>query len=89
FLSRWESPEAAKAFARFYSAYVPARYQLKNSGMVGSVGTGDQSITWDAGQQGKVIIQVHGSDVLVLESFDESTRVRLSAALLPGLESVR
>jgi len=89
FLSRWESPEAAKAFAQFYSAYVPTRYQLKNAGMIGSVGGGDQTITWDVGQQGQVVIQVHDSDVLVLESLDEAARVRISSSLLPGLQSAR
>lgn len=89
FLSRWESPEAAESFARFYSGYTPTRYQLKNTGMIGTTGTGDQTLTWDVGQQNKVVIQVQGGDVLVIESFDEATRLRLSEALLPGLRSAR
>jgi hypothetical protein len=89
FLSRWESPEAAKSFAQFYSEHVPTRYQLKDAGIVGSAGTGDQTITWQAGQQGEVVIQIHENDVLVLESLDKSARVRLSGALIPGLQSAR
>ena len=89
FLSRWESPDAAKAFAHFYSAYVPTRYELKDAGMVGSVDSGDQTITWDVGHQGKVVIQVHENDVLVLESLDQAARVRISSSLLPDLQSAR
>ena len=90
YFSRWNSPEAAKDFAKLYAGYVPTRYHLSPSvGMVRSVESGDQTISWDVGQQGKVVIQIHGNDVLVLEGFNEATRTRASIALLPGLQSAR
>lgn len=89
YLSRWDSPESAQSFAKLYSSYVPTRYHLDQAGMVGGVGSGDQTITWDAGQQGKVVVQVHGNDVLVLEGLDDATGKRTSEALLPGLQSAR
>jgi hypothetical protein len=89
FVSRWDSREAAKKFVQLYSGYIPTRYQLKDAGMIGSIGTGDQTITWNVGPQETVVIYVHESDVLVLESFDETARKRLSAAILPDLKSAR
>ena len=90
YFSRWDSPEAAEDFAKLYSSYVPTRYRLGPPvGIVGSAGPEDHTTTWDVGQQGKVVIQIHQSDILVLEGFNEVVRTRVSKALLPGLQSAR
>jgi len=89
YLSHWDTPQAAEAFGRLYSGYVPIRYHLPVEGMLGTTGSPDQTITWGVGQQGKVIIQIHGKDVLVLEGFDDATTERASTALLPGWPSAR
>jgi hypothetical protein len=82
FLSHWDSPESAFAFAKLYSGYVPKRYTRNDSAMFpGGESTGIQTFTWPAQN---VVIQIRQSDVLVLESFDEATRARISAALLPN-----
>jgi hypothetical protein len=87
FFCRWDSPEAAKSFAKLYSDYVPTRYHLgPKVGMIGDVGK-NPTFTWDVGPQGKVIIQVQSTDLLVLEGFDDSARKRISAALLTGSQS--
>jgi hypothetical protein len=88
YFSRWDSPDAALAFAKLYSSYVPKRYRLTDGGspgMMGSVATGDSTIEWDIGQQGKVVIQAHGDDVLILEGFNDATASRIRDALLHGV----
>ncbi|HVP56282.1 MAG TPA: hypothetical protein VMU45_14925 [Candidatus Eisenbacteria bacterium] len=87
FFTRWDSPEAAREFAQMYSDYTPTRYHSPagNTGGAGS-GTGDRSFSWP---QEEVAIQVHENDVLVLEGWDDPTRQRLSAAVLPGLQPAR
>jgi hypothetical protein len=85
YFSRWDSPEAAQAFQKLYSSYVPKRYRTNVGGPVGitgSVGTGDSTIEWNTGSQGKVILQTHGSEVLILEGFDDTTANRIRDALL-------
>jgi len=88
YLSRWDSPEAAQSFAKLYSSYVPKRYKVPSGAAPGAPpagGTADAiTFAWDFAEQGKVVIQTHGSDVLVLEGFDTSTMERVRAVLLPG-----
>jgi len=88
YLSRWDSPDAANAFAKLYSSYVPKRYQLPAGvSAVSSVGrdeSGDMSFQWDLAQQGKVVIRTRASDVLILEGFDDPTANRIRDALLLG-----
>jgi len=88
YLSRWASPDAAKAFAKLYSGYVPKRYKVPPGAApvssVGGVEAGDMVFQWDLGPEGKVVIQTHASDVLILEGFDNATMDRARAALLPG-----
>jgi hypothetical protein len=86
YFSRWDSPEAALAFATLYESYVPKRYKVP-VGMApnASVAANEGGITgfrWDLGQQGTVAIQTRGSDVLILEGFDDTTANRIRNALL-------
>jgi hypothetical protein len=88
YFSRWDSPEAAEAFATLYNNYVPKRYKVPPGAVagvpVGGNTSGDVEFQWDLGREGKVIIQAHGRDVLILEGFDDTTANRISDALLPG-----
>ena len=92
YLSRWDSPDAAKAFAKLYRGYVPKRYKMP-PGVVASLfrreglnrATGCSNGT--SGHEGKVVIQTHANDVLILEGFDAATMERARAALLPGSHS--
>jgi hypothetical protein len=91
YFSRWDSPDAAKAFAKLYSGYVPKRYQLPAGVSAVSSAARDESgnmvFQWDLAQQGKVVIQTHGSDVLVLEGFNDTTANRIRDALLSAAPS--
>ncbi len=86
YLSRWDSPEAAGAFAKLYSGYVPHRYNVPvgstPSVTVSRDTSGGMKYVWDLAQQGKVVIQTHGNDVLILEGFDNTTADRIRDALL-------
>jgi hypothetical protein len=88
YVSRWDSPESARAFAKLYSGYTPKRYKLMPgmapSASAISTAAGDLKWQWNFGQQGSVVIQSNGDDVLVLEGFDAVTRERISAAIFGG-----
>jgi hypothetical protein len=85
YFSRWDSPVAAEAFERLYSSYVPNRYHLGDVGSMGVGGSIDPRIEWNLGPQGKVLLETHGSDLLIMEGLDDATMDRLRGALLPGL----
>jgi hypothetical protein len=85
YFSRWDSPEAARAFATLYSGYTPQRYDLSPSSSPSAAArvdnSGDMTFAWDFGPSGKVIIWTHGSDMLVLEGFSDSLVQRAHALL--------
>ena len=85
FVSRWDSPVAAEAFERLYSSYVPTRYHLSNVGSIGGGGSINSRFEWNVGSQGKVLLETHDNDLLIMEGWDDATMNRLTAALLPGL----
>ena len=85
YLSRWDSPEAAEAFAKIYAAYTPKRYPgwpKDVSAPVAEAGGPGISTWWRGPESNRVYIDQNGKDLLILESFDEATVKRLSAALL-------
>lgn len=86
YFSRWDSSEAALAFATLYGSYVPKRYKVP-VGMApnASVAENERGVTgfrWDLGQQGTITIQTRGNDVLILEGLDDTTANRIRDALL-------
>ncbi len=87
YLSRWDSPEAAQAFAKVYEAYTPKRYPKWSArGSAPETGTSaahDLSEWWEGPESDRVYLAQSGRDLLILEGFDKSTAQRLSAALLP------
>jgi len=80
YYSRWDSPEAARAFAKLYAHYLPRRYQ---SAMRRPADDSD-TIRFDT-DEGKALIEVNGSDLLILEGFDESVAERAADVLLRGM----
>jgi len=85
YFSGWDSQESAKDFAKLYSDYAPTRYKTGASTASAASVEGDDkgNITyrWDFGSQGKVVIEVNGSSLLILEGFNDDTVNRLSATL--------
>ncbi len=84
YFSRWDSPEAAQSFQKLYSSYVPTRYHLGAAGGGGATDGIDPGIVWNVGAQGKVVLETHGSDLLIMEGLDDATTKRVTHALLPG-----
>jgi hypothetical protein len=91
YLSRWDSPESAQAFAKVYEAYTPKRYpKWSQTGRAPETGTSAAhglSEWWEGPESDRVYVDQSGRDLLILESFDEATAQRLSTALLPGESS--
>ncbi len=80
YFSRWDSPEAAKAFAKLYGESVPKRYKQAREDTASCPQTaadkeeksGCSIKVWDT-EQGKVRIEVQGNDLLITEDFDDLT----------------
>ena len=79
FTSRWASPAAALAFAKFYRSTVPKRYaDAKPAGTFAENGSAE---LWNTAE-GPVSVRVAGDLVVVVESFDQSAGERLISAVL-------
>jgi hypothetical protein len=86
YVSRWDSPEAAEAFAKMYFDYLPKRYPQWFTPLgVPAAGAGGSSLSvdsWEGPESDRVHVMTGGSDVLVTETFDEETVRRLRSTLL-------
>ncbi len=71
YLSRWSSPEKARAFADFYGSTVAMRSREKISPGAAS-GSADK-------------VETHGDFVLIMESFDADTAKRVRASVVHDL----
>jgi hypothetical protein len=84
YVSRWDSPEAAKAFAKMYGDYVPKRYEkvdrLPDSCPVANVQSECSGQQWNT-PEGPVLIEVQGNEVLVLEGLNDAVTQRARASL--------
>jgi hypothetical protein len=54
---------------------------------LGSAGFGgpvdDPKPEWNVGAQGRVVLEVHGNELLIMEGLNPSTMDRLRAAIVP------
>ena len=86
YFSRWDSPEAAHDFAKLYGDYLPKRY--KNVGWVatcpavpaGPACSHEEATT----EQGKVVMEFYGNDLLIMEGYDDAVIERARDILLSG-----
>ena len=87
FVSHWDSPESAQAFAKLYGDYVPKRYQratrLPPSCRVTEAQPECSARQWDT-TEGPVLIELQGTDLLIMESLNDPTMNRASELLLPS-----
>lgn len=85
YLSRWDSPESAQAFAKLYGDYVPKRYEGANrlpaSCPVPSAGLECSDREWDT-SEGRVLIEIRDNQVLVLEGLNDAVMQRARTSLL-------
>ncbi len=90
YMSHWDSPEAAQAFAAMYESYVPNRYPRwsKEESAPKTEVTAGAISTWREGPQAAPVQALqNNSDLLILEGFDQSTAERISGALLHPVPS--
>lgn len=87
YVSRWDSPESARAFAKMYGDYVPTRYKAADRLPASCPVTREQpecSVReWDTAE-GRVFIEVRENDLLITEGLDSATVTRARAALFTG-----
>jgi len=86
YFSRWDSPESARTFAKLYADYLPQRY--KNVSWVASCPTGPGISSCSHAEamteQGKVVMEFHDNDLLILEGYDDAVVERARDVLLGG-----
>ena len=80
YLSRWASPDAAQRFAGEYAKSLAKRYKSAQNVKAES---GRQGMRWMT-DEGLVVIEALGNQVLVLESFDAAIAEKLRAAVFVG-----
>ncbi len=89
YFSRWDSPQAAQDFARLYADYLPKRYkkavlqQPVSASGAGATGV-PSAITFET-NEGKAALEIQGSDLLILEGFDDKVEERAREVLLHGM----
>lgn len=86
YFSRWDSPEAARSFAKLYGDYLPKRYRKVSGDMACLAETASSGCNHAAvaTEQGKVFMEVRGNDLLIMEGFDDAVIGRASDVLLGG-----
>ncbi|MFI5116717.1 MAG: hypothetical protein ACHP8B_08460 [Terriglobales bacterium] len=89
YFSRWDSPEAARDFAKMYADYLPKRYKKavlqQPASESGMSATGAQpAITFDT-NEGKVTLEIQGNDLLILEGYDDKVAETARQELLHGM----
>ena len=83
YVSRWDTPEAATAFAKMYGEYVPTRYKgaERMASCPVSSDIGECPIQQWRTSDGLVFIERRGAELLVLESLNEAVTQRARASL--------
>jgi hypothetical protein len=83
YFSRWDSPESAHAFARLYGDYLPKRYKRVSWTAKCSSERDDPACSEVKAttEQGTLVIEFRGNDLLILEGFDDTVIQRAGDAL--------
>jgi hypothetical protein len=89
YFSRWDSPEAAHAFAKLYADYLPKRYkkavlQQPEAASGTSAPDAQSAFTFET-NEGKATLEIQGSDLLILEGYDDKIAEKASEVLLHGM----
>ncbi len=89
YFSRWDSPEAARDFAKMYADYLPKRYkkavlQQPASASETNATSAQPAITFET-NEGKVTLEIQGNDLLILEGYDDTVAEKARAVLLHGM----
>ena len=74
YFSRWDSPEAARDFAKLYADYLPKRYKkavLRPVVCCERRPMRRSQYVFDT-EEGKATLEVEGNDLLIMEGYDDS-----------------
>jgi len=88
YFSRWDSPEAARAFAKLYSDYLPKRYKKVAWVAACPAGPAGCNQTDAMTEQGRVFMDFPGNDLLILEGYDDGVIERARNVLLRGTSPI-
>jgi hypothetical protein len=91
YFSRWDSPEAARDFAKMYADYTPKRYPDKVNWTAtctppanGSTAAPCNLIAGST-KEGRILIEQHDSDLLIMEGYDDAVVAKARDVLLFGM----
>ena len=91
YFSRWDSPEAAADFAKLYADNTPKRYKDKvqwtSSCPAGPTAPGSLPCNLFAAttSEGRILIERHDNDLLILEGYDDAVMAKARDVLLYGM----
>ena len=90
YFSRWDSPQAARDFAKLYADYLPKRYKkavLKPVTATNGKAATAEDLTLFSFEtnEGKATLEVKGNDLLILEGFDDKVAEKARDVLLFGM----
>jgi hypothetical protein len=83
--SGWDSPEAARDFAKLYADYLPKRYKKAVLQAPAPDAKGTRNLYVFDTNEGKATIEIEGSDLLIMEGFDGTVTERARDVLLFGM----
>src|SRR5580704_3232075 len=89
YFSRWDSPEAARDFARLYADYLPKRYpdesavlkEVNASCLIGAGVKDDCTMIHGKTSEGPYRIEMHDNDLLIMEGYDDGAMERARQVL--------
>ncbi len=83
FISRWDSLDAARDFAKLYADYLPKRYKkaVLEPQSPADAKTPRNSWVFDTGE-GKATLEIGDNDLLIMEGYDDSVREKMRGVLL-------
>jgi hypothetical protein len=86
YFSRWDSPEAARNFAKLYADYLPKRYKkaVLRLPSPANAPAAQSQYEFDT-EEGKAILEVEGNDLLILEGYDEGVVEKARAIYFFGM----
>jgi hypothetical protein len=87
YFSRWDSPQAARAFARLYAHYLPRRYHRALVRQSPSANPASQDRWLFDTDQGKATLELHGNDLLILEGYDSNVSAKARELVLQPASS--
>ena len=85
YYSRWDSPDAARDFAKLYADYLPKRYKKTVlQALSAADAKGPRNLYVFDTNEGKATLEIVGNDLLIMEGFDDTVTLRARDVLLFG-----